>query len=50
MESGKFCGDVEFEGVKEKVFFIILVLGGVGLMIIMMFVYNIVKFVKCMLL
>ena len=39
-ENGKLCGDVDFEGVKEKVSFITPVPGGVGPMTITMMMYN----------
>ena len=39
-ENGKLCGDVDFEGVKEKVSFITPVPGGVGPMTITMLMYN----------
>lgn len=44
---GKLCGDVDFVGVKEVVGYIMLVLGGVGLMIIMMLLINMIEFVEC---
>lgn len=47
LEIGKFCGDVDFDNVLDVVGYIIFVLKGVGLMIIIMFFYNIVEFVKC---
>ena len=39
-ESGKLCGDVDFEGVKEKASYITPVPGGVGPMTITMLMYN----------
>lgn len=39
-ESGKLCGDVDFENVKEKVSYITPVPGGVGPMTITMLMYN----------
>ncbi len=39
-ENGKLCGDVDFEGVKEKVSFITPVPGGVGPMTITMLMKN----------
>ncbi len=39
-ENGKLCGDVDFEGVKEKAAFISPVPGGVGPMTITMLLYN----------
>ena len=39
-ENGKLCGDVDFEGVKEKTSFITPVPGGVGPMTITMLMYN----------
>ncbi len=38
--NGKLCGDVDFEGVKEKVSYITPVPGGVGPMTITMLMYN----------
>ena len=38
--SGKLCGDVDFEGVKEKTSYITPVPGGVGPMTITMLMYN----------
>lgn len=46
-ENNKLCGDVDFDDVVEEVGFIMLVLGGVGLMIIIMLFVNILKVVKC---
>lgn len=46
MENGKFVGDVDYEVVLEVVGYIILVLGGVGLMIIIMLLKNMVDVVK----
>ena len=37
---GKLCGDVDFEGVKEKASLITPVPGGVGPMTITMLLYN----------
>ena len=42
-EQGKLCGDVDFEGVLEKVSYITPVPGGVGPMTITMLLYNTVK-------
>ncbi len=39
-ENGKLCGDVDFDGVKEKVSLITPVPGGVGPMTIAMLMYN----------
>ena len=39
-ENGKLCGDVDFEGVKEKASYITPVPGGVGPMTITMLMYN----------
>ncbi len=39
-ENGKLCGDVDFEGVKEKTSYITPVPGGVGPMTITMLMYN----------
>ncbi len=39
-ENGKLCGDVDFEGVKEKSSYITPVPGGVGPMTITMLMYN----------
>ena len=39
-ENGKLCGDVDFDGVKEKTSFITPVPGGVGPMTITMLMYN----------
>lgn len=39
-ENGKLCGDVDFEGVKEKASYITPVPGGVGPMTITMLLYN----------
>ena len=39
-ESGKLCGDVDFENVKEKCSYITTVPGGVGPMTITMLMYN----------
>ena len=39
-ESGKLCGDVDFENVKEKCSFITPVPGGVGPMTITMLMHN----------
>ena len=39
-ENGKLCGDVDFEGVKDKCLFITPVPGGVGPMTITMLLYN----------
>ena len=39
-ESGKLCGDVDFEGVKDKTSYITPVPGGVGPMTITMLMYN----------
>lgn len=39
-ENGKLCGDVDFEGVKDKVSYITPVPGGVGPMTITMLMYN----------
>ena len=39
-ESGKLCGDVDFENVKEKCSYITPVPGGVGPMTITMLMYN----------
>ncbi|MGN0808251.1 MAG: bifunctional methylenetetrahydrofolate dehydrogenase/methenyltetrahydrofolate cyclohydrolase FolD [Candidatus Coproplasma sp.] len=39
-ENGKLCGDVDFEGVKEKCSYITPVPGGVGPMTITMLMYN----------
>lgn len=39
-ENGKLCGDVDFEGVKNKVSYITPVPGGVGPMTITMLMYN----------
>ena len=39
-ENGKLCGDVDFEGVKDKVSHITPVPGGVGPMTITMLMYN----------
>ncbi|MGN1060352.1 MAG: bifunctional methylenetetrahydrofolate dehydrogenase/methenyltetrahydrofolate cyclohydrolase FolD [Candidatus Coproplasma sp.] len=39
-ENGKLCGDVDFEGVKDKCSFITPVPGGVGPMTITMLMYN----------
>ena len=38
--SGKLCGDVDFENVKEKTSYITPVPGGVGPMTITMLLYN----------
>lgn len=45
LENGKLCGDVEFEGAKEKASFITPV-GGVGPMTITMLAHNTVKSAK----
>lgn len=42
-ENGKLCGDVDFEGVKDKCSYITPVPGGVGPMTITMLLYNTVK-------
>ena len=42
-EDGKICGDVDFEGVKEKASYITPVPGGVGPMTIAMLMTNVVK-------
>lgn len=42
-EEGKLCGDVDFEGVSDKVSYITPVPGGVGPMTITMLLYNTVK-------
>ena len=39
-ENGKLCGDVDFDGVREKVSYITPVPGGVGPMTITMLLYN----------
>lgn len=39
-ENGKLCGDVDFDGVKDKVSYITPVPGGVGPMTITMLMYN----------
>ena len=39
-ESGKLCGDVDFEDVKERTSYITPVPGGVGPMTITMLMYN----------
>ena len=39
-ENGKLCGDVDFNGVKDKCSFITPVPGGVGPMTITMLMYN----------
>ena len=39
-ENGKLCGDVDFEGVKDKASYITPVPGGVGPMTITMLMYN----------
>ena len=39
-ESGKLCGDVDFETVKDKCSYITPVPGGVGPMTITMLLYN----------
>ncbi|MCP6730414.1 bifunctional methylenetetrahydrofolate dehydrogenase/methenyltetrahydrofolate cyclohydrolase FolD [Bacillus subtilis] len=46
LENGKLCGDVEFEGAKEKASFITPVPGGVGPMTITMLAHNTVKSAK----
>ena len=45
-ENGKLCGDVDFEGVKEKCSYITLVPGGVGPMTITMLMYNTLEAAK----
>jgi methylenetetrahydrofolate dehydrogenase (NADP+)/methenyltetrahydrofolate cyclohydrolase len=40
---GKLCGDVDFDGVKEKAGYITPVPGGVGPMTITMLMYNTLK-------
>ena len=45
-EDGKICGDVDFEGVYNKVNYITPVPGGVGPMTIAMLMNNIVKAAK----
>jgi methylenetetrahydrofolate dehydrogenase (NADP+)/methenyltetrahydrofolate cyclohydrolase len=42
-EEGKLCGDIDFEGVSDKVSYITPVPGGVGPMTITMLLYNTVK-------
>jgi bifunctional protein folD len=39
-ESGKLCGDVDYENVKDKTSYITPVPGGVGPMTITMLLYN----------
>lgn len=45
-EEGKLCGDVDFEGVKDKAAYITPVPGGVGPMTIAMLMSNVVKATK----
>ena len=45
-DTGKLCGDVDFEGVKEKAGFITPVPGGVGPMTIAMLMANTLKTAK----
>lgn len=45
----KVVGDVVYDEVKERVSFIIFVFGGVGFMMVVMFMQSIVESVKCFL-